>query len=217
MYREVNSAFTFDPADPNFLRSEDVANAKLFPHRFEMISYFGQLNPGSVLEIGVGFGKLSTFILEQVRPTKFVAVDIFHMHLGNNPFWGKTPDEWFQGQTHRQLYESRLSSYSDTESEILEGLSHEVVATLPSRSFDLVYVDADHRPDSVRRDAVEAVRVLKDSGVLIFNDYIYANHDTGEAYGVVQEANHLVKSGQFEIVGFALSPQMFCDIALQRR
>jgi SAM-dependent methyltransferase len=211
------SAFDHDPNDPRFFRPEDVSGAQLFPNRFDMVTHYGNLTRGSICEVGVAFGKLSTHILRTVAPRAYTAIDVFRMHLGDRPFWGKTPAEWFGPQTHRDLYENRLGEYPHTDCTVLEGLSHEMLASLPAGMFDVVYLDADHRAQAVARDVPECVRVLKCGGVLILNDYICHDHIAGTRYGVVEGANELVKAGEFKIVGFALHPEMFCDIALRRR
>jgi predicted O-methyltransferase YrrM len=49
------------------------------------------------------------------------------------------------------FYNERLSEYSD--------------------SFDLIYIDGDHRPESVYRDAFNCFKLCKVGGIIIFDDY----------------------------------------------
>ena len=93
----------------------------------------------------------------------------------------------------------------------------EVDVRLEDGAFDLVYVDAGHEYDEVRRDGAVAARKLTPGGVLIFNDYIMVDHHYGTPYGVVRAVNELVTASDWKVVGFALQQQMFCDIALCRR
>jgi hypothetical protein len=87
----------------------------------------------------------------------------------------------------------------------------------------MIYVDADHAYESVKRDAEISKQKVKDDGILIFNDYImfdhYAVFDPKASlwYGVVQVVNQLVVYDEFEVIGFAFKKDMFCDIAVRRR
>ncbi len=56
---------------------------------------------------------------------------------------------------------------------LLEGPSQRVLKEMPEESFDVVYIDGSHRGDDVLTDAVLAWRLLRDGGVLIFDDYVY--------------------------------------------
>jgi len=56
---------------------------------------------------------------------------------------------------------------------LLEGSSQELLKTIPSRSFDIIYVDGSHKGDDVLMDAVLSFAALKDGGVLIFDDYVW--------------------------------------------
>lgn len=53
---------------------------------------------------------------------------------------------------------------------ILRGDSRELLPTLPSGSFDLVYVDGNHRLDVVRADLAEAKRLVAEGGIVCGDD-----------------------------------------------
>ena len=42
---------------------------------------------------------------------------------------------------------------------------------MPAQSYDIIYVDGSHNADDVLEDAVLSWRLLKDGGLLIFDDY----------------------------------------------
>ena len=52
-----------------------------------------------------------------------------------------------------------------------KGWSPQIVPLFPDASFDLVFVDADHRLEAVEADLGLVRRVVKPSGVLAFHDY----------------------------------------------
>ena len=45
---------------------------------------------------------------------------------------------------------------------------------LPLESFDIIYIDGSHAKDAVLEDAVLSWRLLKEGGLLIFDDYRWA-------------------------------------------
>ena len=62
--------------------------------------------------------------------------------------------------------------------------------------LDVIYIDAGHTYDAVKADFLGALRVVKDDGILIFNDYVLRGGDVSSeldangnakpvAYGVI--------------------------------
>ncbi|MFM7426050.1 MAG: tetratricopeptide repeat protein [Elainella sp.] len=51
------------------------------------------------------------------------------------------------------------------------GDSHQILAKLPSETYDFIYIDGCHLADHVQRDAMLAWRLLKVGGLMIFDDY----------------------------------------------
>ena len=163
-----------------------------------------------ICEVGVGLGGFSRFLLDHMRPSSFVAIDQFDLHKEQN-LWGHSPAQLFGGATHQAFYEQTFAYRSDIMT-VLRGQSHECLAMQQEGAFDILYIDAGHDYDSVRRDAAAGVGKVKPDGLLVFNDYTL--HDAG--YGVVQAVNELIVASDWKVVGFSLQKQMYCDIALQR-
>jgi hypothetical protein len=199
---------------PQPLGAAQVApDARLFWDRSAMLR---ALCPGTgkvIGEVGVGLGHLSRFILSGLRPSRFVAIDSFDLHT-LPMLWGKPAAEQFGGLTHRAFYER---SFADAGKvlEIMEGQSDACLAACPDASFDLLYIDAGHDYDSVKRDAEAALRKIKPAGLLVFNDYTLLDHH-GHRYGVVQAVNELLLGTDWQMVGFSLQQYMYCDVALRR-
>ncbi|HXW13756.1 MAG TPA: class I SAM-dependent methyltransferase, partial [Terriglobia bacterium] len=93
----------------------------------------------------------------------------------------------------------------------------EVLSRYPDKTFDMIYVDAGHDYESVKRDADLSKQKIKPEGILIFNDYIRYSHLDNCYYGVIPVVNNIVVNQGFEVVGFALQWGMYCDIAIRRR
>jgi Methyltransferase domain len=196
------------------LRAEHLRDARLYAERADLITGLA-LPPGpTVGEVGVGLGNFSEFMLKTLHPKKFVAFDTFELH--DLPvLWGQQTAELFGGMTHRAYYEQRLAVWRHFLA-IEEGPSQDTLARYPEKSFDLIYVDADHRYDAIQRDAALAGNLMKRNGVLIFNDYTMLDHLTGGVHGVVPVVNQLIVNEGWRVIGFSLQQHMFCDIALRK-
>ncbi len=108
------------------------------------------------LEIGVFEGRTAIWMLENIltHPTsRFTGVDIFSRD--------------FKERYLSNLKRSGVAHKATT----IEGYSQVELRKLPLNSFDIIYIDACHRADCVLSDAVLSFELLKDGGILIFDDY----------------------------------------------
>jgi glycosyltransferase involved in cell wall biosynthesis len=202
------------PIPPFALRQEHVEGARLFAGRREMVCGLRLPAGGVIAEIGVALGDFSEFLLQTLTPRRFVAIDIWTMHEWPE-HWGQRSEMLFQGKTHRGFYEDRFRPRGD-QVVIEAGLSYDALERFPDACFDMIYIDAGHDYDNVRKDALVSARKIKPDGTLIFNDYIMYDHLQQVEYGVVQAVNQLVVDAGWRVVGFALDHIMFCDIAIRR-
>jgi hypothetical protein len=174
--------------------------------------------PGAAIaEIGVALGEFSEFLLADLRPSLFAAIDLFELHLNPDAtFRGRTMRSVFGDGTHLDWYRERFGGAGSCVV-VEQGLSWEALARFPDESFDLIYLDAGHDLESVRRDRDVATVKIKHDGLLVFNDYIVYDHLHHTRYGVVPNVNDLVVNHGWRVVGFALQRNLYCDIALRRR
>jgi hypothetical protein len=191
------------------LSREHLRDARLFATRDDMVAELGPKG-GVIAEIGVAIGGFSRVMLDALRPEKFVAFDLFELH-NLESLWGHPTAEVFRGKLHRAYYESRFPTAI-----IEEGLSHTTLDRYPDKFFDMIYIDAAHDYEGVKRDAEISAHKLRSDGLLVFNDYIMADHLNGTPYGVVPVVNEMVVNDGWRVVGFALQRHMFCDIAIRR-
>jgi hypothetical protein len=169
---------------------------------------------GKIAEIGVFKGGFSTFLIEELKPRQFFAFDSFVMHTWKSRY-GITGAQTFEGLTQRQFYERAMARFGDVVVAV-EGPSAQTLRDYTDRSFDLVYVDADHTYAGVKADAASAVEMVSETGFLVFNDYTLVDPAAGIPYGVVPVVNDLVVNHGWVIVGYGLEEHLFCDIALRR-
>lgn len=193
------------------LEAKYLDNPRIYATREDLISSMWSVKDGVIAEVGVAEGEFSEFLLNECRPRRFVAFDIFTMH--ESPRFGRS---WFDNMTQLDYYKRRFADRG-AQVAIEVGMSHITLAKYPDKSFDLIYIDADHSYEAVRQDASIAKIKLADKGMLVFNDYIMFDHLGGVAYGVVQAVNEFIVREDWRVCGFSLERNMFCDIAIRRQ
>ena len=196
------------------LSAHHVADAKLYANRMDALDFLPR--GGVVAELGVAQGDFSQAMLDRLAPARFDAYDIFRMHEVD-AFWGRPTRELLGGHVHEDFYRRRFAPLIETgRVRVFEGDSAEQLSHRPDDLYDVIYIDADHTGESVRRDAEVAARKLKADGILVFNDYILVDHILGTPYGIVPVVNDFCVNRGWRVVYYALNPQLFCDIAITR-
>jgi tetratricopeptide (TPR) repeat protein len=61
----------------------------------------------------------------------------------------------------------------------LTGKSENILEKLSLDSYDLIYIDGCHQTDTVFNDAVNSIRLVKNNGILIFDDYDWPSAKKG--------------------------------------
>ncbi len=121
--------------------------------------------PGvNYLEIGVFEGRSVIWMLENILtdPTaRVTGIDIFD----DSTYSYK--DNYFKN-IEKSGSADKVTTIKDFSQLALRGL--------PLGSFDIIYIDGSHAKDDVLEDAVLSWRLLKEGGVLIFDDYTWAGH-----------------------------------------
>jgi hypothetical protein len=202
-------------SSPTEVRTASVEGARLFANRYDLIAALDLPPQPAVCEVGVAIGDFSAFLVELLNPSHFTAIDIFTMHELKE-FWG-VPREKVMGKLpHLQFFLQRFAALGNRLT-VLEGDSAITMARMEDATQDLIYIDANHDYEPVKRETEHAVRKLKDDGIIVFNDYIMYDHWAKIPYGVVQAVNELLAGGGWYVAGFALNHSMFCDIAVARR
>jgi hypothetical protein len=154
-------------------------------------------------------------LIEQLKPKRFVAFDLFNMHEWSNA-WGIPTVKYLYNMTHLEFYKRRFADRS-AEVVIEVGMSHLTVVKYPDKSFDLIYIDGDHSYEGVKKDAEIAKNKVVDNGALIFNDYLAFCPWEGVVYGVMRAVNELIVKDDWVVTGFALNHRMHYDVALRKR
>jgi hypothetical protein len=211
----------FDNIKP--LQPHHVEGARLFSDRYQLMLFIRQrmqeagVAAPSIVEIGVGFGHFSKFLIQAFTPGRFAALDVFRFHTYDE-LWGINVAEQLKGRLHVDYFRDEISAIHKGELIIEEGDSAHTIKRLEDASYDIVYVDAGHTYQEVIRDGREGLRKVRPGGYLVFNDYTMTDHLSRVDYGVVKAANEIInEDDRLKVVGFAFEVQMFCDLAVHVR
>jgi hypothetical protein len=168
-------------------------------HRSELgklMEHMGIMGPCA--EIGVAEGRYSKEICEWGAP-KVYLVDRW-MSVPTQRGDAGSPQGW-----HDSNFKMCQASVAGYNVEFLRGDSVEMASNVPDGSLSLVYIDADHSYEGVKRDIAAWFPKLMAGGIFAFHDYL------SEAYGVRRAVEEfcgdkyqielLMENGEIENVG----------------
>jgi len=199
---------------PFRIPSKFLQNAKLMADRYTLLdsiradNIFGSALPAQpvVMEIGVASGNYSLHLLHRLEAGVLHLVD-----YNISPSLYHNVKEYLNDDNS-----GRIRAYAGDSKVTLSEESN----LFRSKSFDLIYIDAGHTYDAVLSDFLNAARLIKRNGIIIFNDYTEFGGDvTGKnvKYGVIEVVHEACTFHGFEMVAITLAPYTFRDVALRRR
>jgi hypothetical protein len=112
------------------------------------------------LEIGTYEGRSFFWILDNILTdpsSKAIGIDTF------DKIFGRDSEKVFRENMRRSGRSSHIR--------VIKGFSQEKLRGLDLNSVDLIYIDGDHKSKGVLEDAVLAWGLLKEGGIMIFDDY----------------------------------------------
>lgn len=65
-----------------------------------------------------------------------------------------------------------------------KGTSDAIIPTLEDNSIDFAYIDGDHSPEQVYKDAVNTFPKMKKCGIILFDDYLWNINGIRTAIGI---------------------------------
>jgi predicted O-methyltransferase YrrM len=110
------------------------------------------------LEIGVFEGMSAFWMLENIlthSTSKLTCIDIFPKQI----------EERFYANLKKSGFEDRVT--------VVKGKSQKELKRFSDNSFDIIYIDGGHTAADVLADAVLSWPLLKEEGILIFDDYLW--------------------------------------------
>jgi len=141
------------------------------------------------VELGVAEGKTSRFILDHIDDLEITCIDPYIQYKG------------YRG-SHHGSYGKLLKKYecakkilfSDDRVTFLKMTSEEAVKTVRAKSKDLVFIDANHYYEWVKKDIDLWWPIVREGGILAGHDYIKTNK-----WGVIEAVDQFVKKYKLKL------------------
>jgi precorrin-6B methylase 2 len=152
------------------LKKKTKSDIKVFESRIDMFKSF---KTGKIIaEVGVFRGDFSEFIYSNLNPMELHLIDIFNgiTHSGDKD--GKNVITIDLNES----YESLLEKYKDKNVKIHKGLSDKILNSFDDNYFDIIYIDAGHSYEEVKKDLEVSYNKLKPGGILSGHDYEPKRH-----------------------------------------
>ncbi|PIB79319.1 class I SAM-dependent methyltransferase [Mycobacterium celatum] len=166
---EVRAAFEEHAAQGQFKeRWFDMSDVIVIQWCAVFSGIFDRAAPVSILEIGSWEGRSSLFLLTYFTRGRLTAVDTWagiDYYLYNATPDGRDLEARFDGNLAPCA--TRLIKRKGSSLHVLPQLLDE------QQEFDLIYVDGSHFADDVLMDGITAWRLLKQGGVMIFDDFLW--------------------------------------------
>jgi hypothetical protein len=174
-----------------FIPQKLLDGCKLFSNRNEMIKSFKFEYPAKIVEVGVQEGLFNEFINDVLNPKELYAIDIDITQY-----------------TSRVVIKNNVIPINKP--------SKNIVSSDFSGLLDMVYLDADHSYDAVKKDIEILKDIVKPGGLFVFNDFtIFSVHEM-LFYGVAKAVTEFIIDSKWQVVGLALDEWNFYDIALKK-
>ena len=183
----------FADAKPPLLNQLHLQNSRVLPRRKDILKVMPK--GGVCAEIGTQTGNFAKQILRTMQPAK--------LHIYDLDFTG-FDHTYFQSAIGRGAIK------------LHQGDSAALLAAMPDRHFDFIYVDGDHSYKGAARDLEQAERKIKADGWIVCNDYTIFSPLEKSNYGVYRAVNEFCWQHGFEIVYLGLHQWGYHDVALRR-
>lgn len=181
---------------PNFLQPYD----QFSEHDEKTLEMLVAPVDGRILEIGCWTGH-STSILARHAKSKGRKVVVIDNFGGNK---GTPLEEYAQQNNVKQIFLDNMKELNLLDSIILFDMdSDEAHEYLDNWSFDLMFLDAGHTYEQVRRDLKNYVHKVKNDGIICGHDYesdiydekhIEEDYVDGKHHGVIKAVNEMFGS-----------------------
>jgi hypothetical protein len=183
--------------NPNFIKpmdfipQEQLNSCKLFSNRHIMISSLCKKGYDRVAEVGVQEGLFNEFINNTLQPKELYAIDIDITQY-----------------TNRTMIKDNVV--------LINKPSQDITVSDFSGPLDMLYLDADHSYDAVKKDIDVLKNMVKPKGLFVFNDFTMFSIHEMLLYGVARAVTEFIIEEKWQVVGLALDEWNFYDIALKR-
>ena len=141
------------------------------------------------LEIGCFEGLTSNYIVEKLMNPEDILVCVdpltdnyLNTDLSYNDIeFNKTEYSFFEGQydrfmnnTQEYINSGKVILYRDLSFNVYDKLRNDF-----GKNFSFIYIDGDHRPESVYNDAINCFDLCKKDGYILFDDFLWKDTKLG--------------------------------------
>jgi len=74
---------------------------------------------------------------------------------------------------------------------LLEGTSDTMISKLDDNTIDFVYIDGDHSPEQVYKDAINMLPKMKSNSIILFDDYEFNTNNVKTSIGIDKFLNEI--------------------------
>jgi predicted O-methyltransferase YrrM len=92
--------------------------------------------------------------------------------LTNNESTSTVIDPFTFSNNQYEIFSSNMEKFRDR-IDLYKGMSEDFLPILPKNYYDFIYIDGDHTSDGVFKDAILSFPLLKQNGIIIFDDYLW--------------------------------------------
>jgi hypothetical protein len=141
----------------------------IFDNRQVMIKFYSTLigNP-KVLEVGVFKGEFLDYIYNYCAPSHIDGVDLFEGNMGSGDVDGNN----FTFCLLNNVYYELIQKYSNNQNvKLHKSYSDIFLSKCNDNEYDIIYIDADHTYEGVKRDLTHSFKKIKNGGYIMGHDY----------------------------------------------
>jgi predicted O-methyltransferase YrrM len=143
---------------------------------------FSKYAPERILEVGSFEGRSAAYIIEECPSlAEMVCIDTWEDYPGMQWQFANVQMSAVERRFDDNMAVARHRRETPIDLRKIRDRSAHALATLVAQrqTFDLVYIDGSHMADDVLTDAVFAFQLLRPGGVMILDDYLWRDKDTG--------------------------------------
>ena len=153
----------------DYVFSEDWFSSNI-PHWKELFQILNKKGTDElkILEIGAYEGCSTTWLVDNMLhhpESRLITCDTFEGSAEHTEEQKNGLFDRFQDNLMVSTYPEKVLPFKNRSNELMADLIRRKL------KFDIIYVDGSHETPDVYRDAVNGYRLLKDDGVIIFDDY----------------------------------------------